>query len=84
MDRSIYNAFDKYVGALKISDDESSYKNKVLKDLSHAVTSRLLLSMIKRNKITDIHVVNFEQESKHYRQEQPKVQTVIYDLFNVC
>ena len=59
MDRSIYNAFDKYVGALGISDDESSYKNKVLKDLSHAVTSRLLLSMIKRNKITDIHVGQF-------------------------
>eukprot|EP01084_Bolivina_argentea_P123129 218221_1 len=57
-DESIYNAFDKHVGAIMVADEEQ-YKHKVLKDLAHGVTSRIVTSMVKRNKIKDIHVGQF-------------------------
>eukprot|EP01084_Bolivina_argentea_P285489 489593_1 len=53
---TLYDKFDKYIGPLSIvskENDESYYKKKVWKDLIHRVTSRLVVSLKKRNKCQD-------------------------------
>ena len=59
-DSSVSNAFNEYIGSLtNCEGNETEYKQKVLKDLSHGVVSRLLLSIIKRNKIPSMHIGQF-------------------------
>eukprot|EP00483_Globobulimina_turgida_P011246 UN11268 len=59
-DKSIFAAFDKHVGLMIDNGiEEQNNKKKVLKDLAHSVTSRVVLSLVKRNKTNTGHVGQF-------------------------
>eukprot|EP01084_Bolivina_argentea_P315639 546881_1 len=62
-DEKIYKAFDDYIGPINVADP-MNYKKKVLKELCHAVTSRVVRSMVKRNRIKDLHVGQFRTAIK--------------------